>query len=432
MTAPLRIAIIGGGSAYMPGLAYSFASEAQRFGAATLVLHDIDADALDVQRRLTGAILRANGGASLAVEATDDLDTAVDGATFVLTTFRPGGLQARHLDESIPPRYGVIGQETTGPGGLAMALRSVPAVLDVAAAMRRSARPDAVLLNYTNPVQIVTDALLRHGGVQALGLCDQHRGEASFIAGLLGVDREEVEGDTWGTNHVTWTRAVRHRGEDITDLVFDRLAELDPTSVDEYWRPVPRLFPLYGLIPSRYLKYFAMHDEALEDDARAGKTRAEQILEQLGPIMESYLAEADRDDPHPAAGRFSPEHGDFAVRIMAAILSGEPARFILNVENRGAIDGLPDDAVVEVPCIVRGRDVERVHMGPMPDQVAGLVLQMTKHARLASDAAISGDRVVALQALMAHPLVNDLRSAEAMLDDLLEAHRMHLPQFAAV
>jgi 6-phospho-beta-glucosidase len=432
MSTPLRIAIIGGGSAYMPGLAYSFAAEASRFGPATLVLHDIDPDALDVQRRLTAGILRANGGESMAVESTDDLDTAVDGATFVLTTFRPGGLQARHFDESIPPKYGVIGQETTGPGGLAMALRSVPAVLEVTAAMRRSAQPDAVLLNYTNPVQIVTDALLRHGGVQAIGLCDQHRGEATFIAELLGLDREDIEGDTWGTNHVTWTRAIRHRGQDITDLVFDRLAELDPASVDDYWRPVPRLFPLYGLIPSRYLKYFAMHHEALEDDARAGKTRAEQILDQLGPIVESYRAEADSDDPHPAGGRFSPEHGDFAVRIIAAILSGEPTRFILNVENQGAIDGLPDDAAVELPCIVHGREIERVPMGPMPDQVAGLVLQMAKHARLASDAAVSGDRVVALQALMAHPLVNDLPSAEAMLDELLEAHRAHLPQFALV
>ena len=158
-----RIAIIGGGSAYMPGLAFSFARESQRFPGSTLVLHDIDPDALDVQSRLTGSILRAHAAAPLEVTSTGDLQQALDGADLVLTSFRPGGLEARHRDESIPPEYGVIGQETTGPGGLAMAMRSIPAVLEIAAGMRRGAAAGALLLNYTNPVQLVTDALVRHG-----------------------------------------------------------------------------------------------------------------------------------------------------------------------------------------------------------------------------------------------------------------------------
>src|SRR5438477_9540732 len=202
-----RIAIIGGGSAYMPGLAFSFARESERFVESTLVLHDIDAAALDTQSRLTRSILRARASAPIEVEATTDLGRALDGADFVLTTFRPGGLEARHRDESIPPRYGVIGQETTGPGGLAMALRSIPAVLEIAAIMRRSAADGALLLNYTNPVQLVTDALVRHGRVDAIGLCDQHGGEISFLAGLLGADPKDLETDIWGTNHLTWTRA---------------------------------------------------------------------------------------------------------------------------------------------------------------------------------------------------------------------------------
>src|SRR6185312_194203 len=168
-----RIAIIGGGSAYMPGLAFSFAHESQRFAGSTLVLHDIDADALDVQRRLTGSILRAHAAAPLEVTSTGDLQQALDGADFVLTSFRPGGLEARHRDESIPPEYGVIGQETTGPGGLAMAMRSIPTVLEIAAGMRRGAADGALLLNYTNPVQLVTDALVRHGGVNAIGRRDR-------------------------------------------------------------------------------------------------------------------------------------------------------------------------------------------------------------------------------------------------------------------
>src|SRR6185437_9208359 len=296
-----------------------------------------------------------------------------------LTSFRPGGLEARHRDESIPPEYGVIGQETTGPGGMAMAMRSIPAVLEIAAGMRRGAADGALLLNYTNPVQLVTDALVRHGGVNAIGLCDQHGGEIAFLAGLLGADPHDMETDIWGTNHLTWTRAVRVRGEDVTGLVF----------------------------------------ELLERYRRSGCTRAQEIMAELPPILASYREQADSDDPRPLGGRFSAEHGDFAVGVMAAVLSGEPRRFVLNVPNRGAIDGLPDDAIVEVPCTLRGLDIERHRMGPMPEQVAGLVLQLTAHARLASEAAVTGDRRLALQAMMAHPLVNDITAAEQMLDRLI-------------
>jgi 6-phospho-beta-glucosidase len=412
-----RIAIIGGGSAYMPGLAFSFARESERFAGASLVLHDIDPEALDVQARLTASILRARA-APLEVAATTELDRALDGADFVLTTFRPGGLEARHRDEAIPPEYGVIGQETTGPGGLAMAMRSIPALLEIAAGMRRAA-PGALLLNYTNPVQLVTDALVRHGGIDVLGLCDQHRGEIAFLAGLIGADPHEMETDIWGTNHLTWTRAVRVGGEDVTAQVFERLAAIDPATVDDYWRPVVRLFPLYGLIPSRYLGYYAMHDEALERYRRSGRTRAQEIMEELSAIKASYRDQADSADPRPLGGRFSEEHGDFAVGVMAAVLSGEPSRFVVNVPNHGAIDGLPVDAIVEVPCTLRGREIERHRMGPMPEQVAGLVRQMTAHARLGSEAAVTGDRRLALQSLMTHPLVNDIAAAEAMLERLI-------------
>jgi 6-phospho-beta-glucosidase len=418
-----RIAIIGGGSAYMPGLAFSFARASAALPDAELVLHDIDPAALDLQRRLTTSIIRANAAEPMQVSATGELDRALDGADFVLTTFRPGGLEARHGDESIPPRYGVVGQETTGPGGLAMALRSIPALVQIAAAMQRSAAADALLLNYTNPVQLVTDALVRHGGVNAIGLCDQHGGEIAFLAGILGVDAHDLETDIWGTNHLTWTRAVRLRGEDVTARLWDLLGSMDAADVDEYWAPVVRLFPLYGMVASRYLGYYAMHDEMLARYTSSGVTRAQQIMAQLPEIIESYRREADSDDPHPLGGRFSAEHGDFAVGVMEAVVSGLPTRFVLNVPNQGAIDGLPNDAIVEVPCTLRGRDVQRHRMGPMPEPVAGLVLQMTAHARLASEAAVSGDRDLMLKALMAHPLVNDISSAESMLDELLAASR---------
>lgn len=424
-----RIAIIGGGSAYMPGLAYSLARTAGVLDPATVVLQDIDPEALDLQARLTRRILDAGGAPGMGLEATGDLTRAVDGADFVLTTFRPGGLPARHLDEVIPPRHGVIGQETTGPGGLAMALRSVPALLDVAEAMRAGAAGGALLLNYTNPVQLVTEALTRYTDVDVIGLCDQHGGEIRFLSGVLRCDPHAMETDTWGTNHLTLTRAVRIDGTDATGRVFETLARLDPAGVDPYWRPVVRLFPLFGMVPNRYLQYYFLHPEILAIQQAAERTRAQEIMAELPPIVESYRVAAQSDPPQPMEGRFSDEHGDLAIGVIAAVVSGEPARFVLNVPNRGAIPGLPDDAVVELPCILRGREVERIAMGPLPEMIAGLAAQLAVHARLAARAAVEGDRRVALQAMMSHPLVTSLPAGQAMLDELLAAHAAQLTRF---
>ena len=413
----------------MPGLAYSLARTAAVLEPATVVLHDIDAGALDLQTRLTRRILDSGGAGAMELQSTGELSRAVDGADFVLTTFRPGGLAARHLDELIPPRHGVIGQETTGPGGLAMALRSVPALIEVADEMGRGAAAGALLLNYTNPVQIVTEALTRYTDVDVIGLCDQHGGEIRFLSGVVGCDPRAMEVDTWGTNHLTLTRAVRIDGGDATDRVFGALAGLDPGQVDPYWRPVVRLFPLFGMVPNRYLQYYFLHAECLAAQRAAGRTRAQEIMAELPPIIESYRVAAQSDPPRPMEGRFSDEHGDLAIGVIAAAVSGEPARFVLNVPNQGAIPGLPDDAVVEVPCILRGREVERMPMGPLPDMIAGLAAQLAVHARLGARAAVEGDRRVALQAMMSHPLVTSLPAGQAMLDELLAAHAAELSRF---
>ncbi len=365
----------------------------------------------------------------MELQSTGELSRAVDGADFVLTTFRPGGLAARHLDELIPPRHGVIGQETTGPGGLAMALRSVPALIEVADEMGRGAAAGALLLNYTNPVQIVTEALTRYTDVDVIGLCDQHGGEIRFLSGVVGCDPRAMEVDTWGTNHLTLTRAVRIDGGDATDRVFGALAGLDVGQVDPYWRPVVRLFPLFGMVPNRYLQYYFLHPECLAAQRAAGKTRAQEIMAELPPIIESYRVAAQSDSPRPMEGRFSDEHGDLAIGVIAAAVSGQPTRFVLNVPNQGAIPGLPDDAVVEVPCILRGREVERMPMGPLPDMIAGLAAQLAVHARLGARAAVEGDRRVALQAMMSHPLVTSLPAGQAMLDELLAAHAAELSRF---
>ncbi len=418
----------------MPGIAYAFARARDDFPETTIVLQDIDAPSLDLQLRLTRSILASRGAGGLRVEASAERPPAIDGADFVLTSFRPGGFPARHLDESIAIAHGIVGQETAGPGGFAMALRSIPIVMDVAGEIRKVAAPGCLLLNYTNPVQVVTEAVTRYEpDVPFLGLCDQTAGEVGFLARLLGVDPRDVEIDTSGTNHMTFTRAVRANGRDVTERVWDRLDGIRREELeDDYWWRVVRLFRVLRVIPSGYMEYFFFHDEVLTEMRAAGRTRAEEVMEQLPEVLESYRREADGSDPHPVMVRASDQHGDFAVSIMSVANAAREGRFILNVRNGGAVTDLPEDAAVEVPCRLMGRLAQPIAQGPLPAIVAGLVRQVAEHARLTAEAAVTGDLEIAVRAMVAHPLVRSVATAERLVDAYLEAHAAHLPQFARV
>lgn len=428
-----RICIVGGGSAYMPGIAFALVGLRETFADATLVLHDVDADALDLQRRLTGGILSSRGAGGIRVETQRDRQRAIEGADLVLAAFRPGGFAARHLDERIAIDHGIIGQETAGPGGFAMALRSVPVVLEIAEEVRRVGAPGAWLLNYTNPVQVVSEAMARFGpGVPFLGLCDQTAGEQRFLAGLLGVAAEEIELDTAGTNHMTLTRAVRVAGRDDTERVWQRLDEVTRGEVEgEGWWRVVRLFRLLRHVPSLYFQYFLCHEEVLEEMRAAGRTRAEEIVALLPAVRASYEAEADAPFPRPSMARASEEHGDFAVEIMAALLGGRPRRTILNLPNEGQLEDLPIGAIVETPATIEGGEVAPIPQGSLPATVSGLVRQVAAHAALTAEAALTGDRRLAVEALVVHPLVRDLSTAEALVDAYLTAHADLLPRFAS-
>jgi 6-phospho-beta-glucosidase len=429
----VRICIVGGGSAYMPGIAYAFAHLHERFGDATLVLQDLDDEALDLQRRLTGSILRSRGAGDVRVEAQPDRLRALEGADLVLTTFRPGGMAARHLDESIAIRHGVLGQETAGPGGFAMALRSVPIVLEIVDDVRRVANTGCVVLNYTNPVQIVGEAVTRFAPDAAfVALCDQTAGEIRWLGGLLDVDPASIEIDTAGTNHLTFTRAVRVDGVDRTQELWAVLDAIPLEDLeDDAHRRTVRLFRDLRSIPSEYLQYFAFHDDILAEQRAAGRTRAQEILAIMPSVLASYRAEADRPDPHPSMLRASEEHGDFAVSLMAAIRSGERARFILNLPNAGTVDDLPEGAIVEAPAQVYGSTFEPIPQGSLPAQVSGMVRQVAEHARLTAEAAVTGDRELAVRALAIHPLVASTADARALVADYLIAHASQLPRFAA-
>ena len=413
----------------MPGIAFAFAHLHDRFPGATLVLQDIDADALDLQRRLTASIVASCApGAGIGVEAQPDRRRALEGADLVLTAFRPGGFEARHLDERIAIDHGVVGQETAGPGGVSMALRSVPIVLEILREVRELSAPDCLVLNYTNPVQIVSESVRRFAPDAAfVGLCDQTSGEIHRLARLLDVPPVSIEIDTCGTNHMTFTRTVRIDGSDETARVWQLLDAIPLEDLaDEVERRIVRLFRLLRHIPSEYLQYFFFHDEVLAEQRAAGITRAQEVMAQLPEVLASYRREADRPEPHPSMARASEEHGDFAVSIMADVLAGNAGRHILNLPNAGQVDDLPAGAIVETPAIVRGRRFEPIAQGSLPADVSGLVRQVAEHARLAAEAAASGDPSLLVRALALHPLVRSVDRAEGLAAAYLDAHQAYL------
>ena len=420
-----RITVVGAGSGYMPGVIRGLLHRAADLAGAELVFHDIDAGHLGVMTRLARGMFRARG-ADLTVRAETSLKAALDGADFVFTTFRPGGLPARHLDESIPLKHGVVGQETIGPGGFLMACRSVPVLLEIA----REAPRDAWIINYTNPTNIVTDAVLRHTDARIIGLCDQWVGDTEVWAGLLGLPARGLEIDWIGTNHGTWAERVRLDGEEID--IAPRLADMAPPGGATPHREPARMAELgkaLGLLVNSYSKYYFFHEEVVRELRAKGRTRAEEIMAMLPGYYSQVAAEAEKPDPDPSRDRGGGEHGEFAVDVICAILRDERRRLILNTRNDGSIATLEADAVVETPCVVGRQGPTPLVMGEIPRAVRGLTHAIHEYERLAADAAVTGDERLALHALLAHPLVTNKSTAEKILSEGLAAHRAYLPQF---
>ncbi|MFB4319714.1 glycoside hydrolase family 4 [Actinomadura sp. 21ATH] len=422
----VKIAIIGAGSGYMPGIVRGLLHRADDLAGAELACHDIDAGHLELMAGLARRMFAARG-AAFTVTAHTGLKAALDGAAYVFTTFRPGGMAGRHLDESIPLKHGVVGQETAGPGGFLMACRSVPVLLEIAAA----ADPDAWIVNYTNPTNVVTDAVARHSGARIIGLCDQHVGDTEMWAELLGLPFERLEADWIGLNHATWAERLRLDGERL-----DLPALLDGLEVPgggaTPWRDPSRMAELakaLGFLPNSYSKYYFFHDDVVRELREKGRTRAEDIQDMLPAYYEGIRAEAAGDDPDPSRERGGGEHGEFAVDTICALHRDEGRRMIVNTRNNGAISSLEDDAIVEVPALVGRSGPVPLTMGPLPGPVRGLTQAIHAYERLAADAAVTGSRRTALQALMAHPFVRSKHTAEKILDEGLAAHRAHLPQF---
>ncbi len=414
---PLNITVIGGGSTYTPELVEGFITHRDTLPVSRLVLMDIAPERLEIVGGLARRMLEGTG---IDLVLTTDRDAAIQDANFVLTQFRVGGMAARANDEHIPLKYGVIGQETTGPGGFMKALRTVPQVLEVARTMERVA-PDAFLINFTNPSGLVTEAILRHTSVRTVGLCNVPINMLHGIADMLGVEPQRVTLDYVGLNHLSFARTVYLDGRDVTERVLDLGwgKAFDPT-----WLQAIRMVPNY------YLRYFVHHNRAIDEELRAEETRADKLMKVETDLLRMYADPNLREKPALLSERGGARYSLAAVSLMRAIANNLKEVHIVNVRNGQALPDLPADSVVEVPAVVDAHGAVPQVLGYMPPQIRGLIQAVKAYEELTIEAALTGDMNTARLALMAHPLVPSWDVACALLDDLVAANRQYLPQFA--
>ncbi len=418
----VKVAVVGGGSTYTPELVEGFVTRGDRLPVDELVLLDIDPERLAVVGGLAARMLRRVGWSGDLV-LTGDRHRAIEGADFVIVQLRVGGQAARLQDETIPLRFGCIGQETTGPGGFAKALRTVPVVLELAEETAERGAPGAWFVDFTNPTGLVTQALLDRGH-RALGLCNVAIGFQRRFAGLFGVEPARVQLEHVGLNHLTWERKI------LVDGV-DRLPEVLASSLDEVSEETDlpaELIASLGAIPSYYLHYYYLTSRVLQQQ-REGRTRAEEVMEIEAGLLELYRDPALDTKPKLLEERGGAFYSDAAAALVASLHAGTSDVQVVNVRNDGAIPDLPDDAVVEVSAHVDRDGAHPIAVDALAPEMAGLVQHAKAYERLAIQAAVTGDRGVALQALMANPLVGDYDVAGPLLEALLEANAERLPRF---
>lgn len=422
----MNIAVIGGGSAYCPGLIREILKEADLFRGCRFVLVDIDAENLDIVHRL-GRRMIASAGAEIELDATTERPDALENAGIVLTTFRAGGFSARHLDESIPLRHRVIGHETVGPGGFFMALRTVPIIREITDDMERIC-PDAVLLNYTNPTSIVTEAVSRFSRANVIGMCDQPMHDARLAAGFAGVEGD-LEFEAAGLNHASWGVLFKAGGRDVVPVLASRLDEVEADdAIPEKEKRMCRLAATYGLLPSQYLQYYYFRDECVDEAIEAPKTRAQEIMDELDPIFDGYREQSEADHPVLGLVRGGSAFGDLAVDVMSACIHDSGAVHILNIPNRGTIPEWGDESVVEIPVRVGRSGAVPIHGIRLPERISGPLRMLASYQSLTAAAAWSGTRNDAVIALASNPLILSLSMAGRIYDEMAAAHAQHLPE----
>lgn len=417
----MKLAVVGGGSTYTPELIDGFARLRDTLPITELVLIDPAADRLELVGGLARRIF-AKQGHDGKIVTTSDLDAGVADADAVLLQLRVGGQAARNQDETWPLECGCIGQETTGAGGLAKALRTVPVVLDIAERVRRT-NPDAWIIDFTNPVGIVTRALLQ-AGYRAVGLCNVAIGFQRKFARLLDVAPSDVHLNHVGLNHLTWETGVRIGGPDGADVLPKLLAEHGDAIADDLRLPRQVLDRL-GVVPSYYLRYFYAHDEVVRE-LGTKPSRAAEVAEMEKQLLDMYGDPALDTKPELLAKRGGAFYSEAAVDLASSLLGGVTSVQVVNTYNNGTLSFLPDDAVIEVQARVNGSGATPLAVPQLDPLYAGLIAHVTAYEDLALEAAVRGGRDRVFKALLSHPLIGQYEYAEALTDKLITHNREHL------
>ena len=402
----MKVAVVGGGSTYTPELV----SGLSRLDVSEFALHDIDPERREVVGGLARRMLDRQGYSG-SLDVTDELDRAVESADFVLIQIRVGGQQARLADETFPLPCGCIGQETTGAGGLAKALRTVPVVLEIAERVRETS--DAWIIDFTNPVGIVTRALLDHGH-RAIGLCNVAIGFQRRWAADLGVPPERIVIDQVGLNHLTWVRRVLLDGRDVLPEILAEHGDEIARGLDLPRRVLDEL----GVVPSYYLRYFYAHDEVLREQLD-GVPRAQTVAEIERELLALYRDPALVEKPALLEQRGGAFYSEAALGLVASLVANDGAVHEVDIRNNGTLSGLADDDVVEVPARVTSAGAEPLEQPPLPPELLGLTQHVAAYERLALQAALSRDPLDVKKALLTHPLIGQYAIAEQLLESMV-------------
>ncbi len=427
--ARLKIAYVGGGSTRAAGTVASFVEQGENFNGSEIVLIDLDAERLKVVETI-GSKMARNRGIDLTISSTTDRCGGLQDCDAVLTSYRPGGFEARYLDESIPLRHGVIGQETQGPGGFFMALRTIHVMKSIMEDIERVA-PRARVFNYTNPINIVSQAITKHSPIPVLSFCEGPIIFPAEVANLAGLDPAKLDTVMIGLNHASWTVRHLYEGQDVIPLLADAYERLsrEGTASPGKMRLLKLAIQMES-IPASYFQYYYFKDEIIAEMKAKPTTRAQDILARVPDYWQHYHQQAASDDPQldPDHSRGGLHELELAIDAMDAIYNHREEILPVNTLNRGALADFPDDMVIEGRGYFDRDGVALLADGALPQHVVGLVKMLGEYQLLTAEAAWCGQRIDAIRALASHPLVLSLSKAEILYDEMAAALRDYLPE----
>ncbi len=428
----LKVAVIGGGSTYTPELVNGFLARVKNFPLDELWLMDIDAKRLDVVGGFAKRMVEFKG-APFKVVLTTDQREAVKNANYVTTQLRVGQMEARRNDEYLGRRYGLIGQETTGVGGMAKAMRTIPVILKIAQDMKELSAPEAMLVNFTNPAGLVTQALSKYAEIPSVGVCNVPITAKMMIIDKLEkatgekIDPSRTELKTLGLNHLSWHRGFTVDGEDVWPQVVNEYIKELKTQEHAEWEP--RTIEVLRMIPNYYLQYFYHTDKKLAAQEKWPPSRAEEVMEVEKKLLREYADPNLQEPPADLMKRGGAYYSTVATQLLNAHYNDLGETHVVNAKNNGAVKEWPAEWVLEIPSKVDRKGIHPIPVEPLPPACFGLIAQVKSYELLTVEAAVHGDREAAYQALLVHPLGPTADKVQEVLDDMLKTHQAYLPQF---